>query len=61
MLLTGCPPYSFYSWGQIEQFIQIATVTEPDPQNHALYLKLFALYREIYESLKDKFPVLAGI
>jgi xylulokinase len=51
----------FSDWGEIERFIRIASVTEPNPEDHERYQKLFGLYREIYEALKDKFPVLAGI
>ncbi|NMC79910.1 MAG: FGGY-family carbohydrate kinase [Chloroflexi bacterium] len=50
---------AFKGWGEIEKYIKVAHVTEPNPQNHARYQKLFVLYREIYESLKDKFPRLA--
>lgn len=51
---------AFTSWDQIEPYIKIATVTQPDPANHARYQKMFILYREIYEALKDKFPRLAA-
>jgi xylulokinase len=50
---------AFTRWDQIEQFIKISNVTIPDIEKHARYQKFFALYREIYESLKDKFPRLA--
>ena len=50
---------AFTSWDQIERYIKISNVTIPDVEKHARYLKFFALYREIYESLKDKFPRLA--
>ncbi len=50
---------AFTRWDEIEPYIRIATINQPDPANHARYLKMFALYREIYESLKDKFPRLA--
>jgi xylulokinase len=51
---------AFTQWDQIEPYIKIATVTKPDPENHTRYQKLFALYREIYEALKEKYPRLAA-
>lgn len=47
---------AFSCWDEIEKYIKISTVTEPDLENHLKYQKLFSLYREIYNSLKDKFP-----
>ncbi len=52
---------AFSGWDEIERYIKISTVTTPNLENHARYEKLFVLYREIYESLKDKFPRLAEI
>ena len=52
---------AFRNWDEIERYIEISTVTIPNLENHARYEKLFVLYREIYESLKDKFPRLAEI
>jgi xylulokinase len=52
---------AFQKWEQIEQYISVSMVNEPDMANHALYLQLFGLYREFYESLKDKFPRLVRI
>ncbi|MBN1535558.1 MAG: FGGY-family carbohydrate kinase [Anaerolineales bacterium] len=50
---------AFKRWDEIERYIKISTITEPDPENHIRYQKLFKLYREIYESLKGTFPRLA--
>ncbi len=50
---------AFTRWDEIEHYIRIATISQPDPANHARYQKMFVLYREIYEALKDKFPRLA--
>jgi xylulokinase len=52
---------AFNSWDEIERYIKISTITQPDMKNHIRYQMLFELYREIYESLKDKFPHLAEI
>jgi len=50
---------AFSRWDEIERFIRIATVTEPSFENHLRYMKMFDLYREIYESLRGLFPRLA--
>jgi xylulokinase len=50
---------AFSRWDEIERYIRITSITKPDPANHARYQKMFVLYREIYEALKDKFPRLA--
>ncbi len=47
---------AFSAWDEIERYIKISTVTQPNPENHQRYKKMFILYREIYEALKDKFP-----
>jgi xylulokinase len=52
---------AFKRWDEVERYIKVSTITKPDPENHIRYQKLFVLYREIYESLKDKFPRLAEI
>lgn len=49
----------YNNWNEIEKYIKISNITVPNQENHARYQKLFILYREIYESLKDKFQRLA--
>jgi len=58
--VAGMGVGAFERWDEIERYIVISTVTEPDTERHALYQRQFALYREIYESLKDKYPRLAS-
>jgi len=48
----------FKDWGEIERFIRVSSVTEPDMKNHERYCKLFPVYREIYESLRNIYPKL---
>jgi len=50
---------AFTRWDEIERYIKISTITQPDMEKHVLYQNLFGLYREIYTSLKDVFPRLA--
>jgi xylulokinase len=52
---------AFTNWDEVERYIRVSTVTQPDLKNHQLYQQMFILYREIYESLKDKFPRLEQI
>jgi xylulokinase len=49
---------AFEGWSDIERFIDISRVIEPDMAAHARYQQLFAIYRELYDSLKGKFPAL---
>lgn len=49
----------FHDWGEIERYINISAVTEPDLGRHGRYQQLFGLYREIYQALKDKYPRLS--
>jgi xylulokinase len=49
----------FQDWGEIERYINISAVTEPDPERHKRYQQLFSLYREIYQALKDMYPRLS--
>jgi xylulokinase len=51
----------FSDWGEIERFIRISAVVQPDPERHERYGHYFALYRDLYESLKAKFPPLQQI
>lgn len=58
--VAGMGVGAFRDWGEIERYIEIAAVVEPDPERHVRYQGLFALYREIYEALKDKYPRLTA-
>jgi len=49
----------FGEWEEIERFIQISGIVEPDPSVSSRYETLFEVYREIYERNRDLFPVLA--
>jgi xylulokinase len=50
---------AFKQWDEVERYIKISTITQPNTENHIRYQKLFKLYREIYDSLKDIYPRLA--
>jgi xylulokinase len=54
--VAGMAVGAFTNWNQIHRFIKVAAVTEPNAANTARYERLFQLYREIYEALRDTFP-----
>lgn len=47
---------AFERWEEIERFIRIAAVAEPDPAAHARYEAIYPLFRETYERLRDLYP-----
>jgi len=49
----GC--HVFTDWADIERFIDIAAVVEPDMTAHERYKKLFVIYRNLYESVKNHY------
>ncbi len=49
---------AFQDWNEIEKYIEIAAVTQPDPENHRRYQRLFRIYRQVYENLKCTYPEL---
>lgn len=51
----------FERWDDIERFIEISEVIEPDAGVSALYDERFAVYRELYERNRDLFPRVAGL
>jgi len=48
----------FQDWGEIEKFITIAAVTEPNMEHHRHYRRLYRIYRDLYERLKTLYPEL---
>jgi xylulokinase len=56
--IAGMGTGQFQEWAEIERFIRVSSVVKPNPTAHERYQELFRLYRGIYESLKEKFPVL---
>ena len=51
----------FSDWHEIERFIHIEAVTEPNMEYHVLYQGLFKIYRQVYENLKTTYPDLARL
>lgn len=50
----------FKDWQEIDRFIAVETVIQPDARRHAEYQARFELYRQAYERLKPLFPQLSA-
>jgi len=46
----------FNDWSEIDRFLASAVIDEPNPANTPVYDRGYAVYRELYERLKDLFP-----
>ena len=55
MFVAGMGVGAFDDWGQIERFLKINAVTEPNMENHERYKRLFELYLELYRANKPLF------
>jgi xylulokinase len=45
----------FDAWDEIERFIEIARVIQPNPEHRGLYDEYFSIYRELYQRNQDLF------
>ena len=52
---------AFENWNEIEKFIKIKNITQPNPDAHEKYMQFYPLYRELYETNKENFKTLAKI
>lgn len=57
--VAGMGSGMFTDWGQIDLFLQDRIVDEPDPALASVYDARYVVYRELYERLKDLFPLVA--
>jgi xylulokinase len=48
----------FEEWAEIERFIEVSGIVKPDPGAHQVYLRLFRIYRDLYDSVREKFKAL---
>ncbi len=48
----------FHAWDDIEHFIRVAEIIEPNFRHAALYDRYFAIYRSLYQRNQDLFPQL---
>jgi len=59
--IAGMGAGVFSNWFEIEKFIQLKPPTIPNLENHEKYLKLYEVYRNIYEQNVGNFRKLAKI
>jgi xylulokinase len=55
VFIAGMGAGVFSSWGEIDRFLRVEGVTEPNLDRHARYQALFPLYRELYEANRPLF------
>jgi xylulokinase len=58
--VAGMGTEIFSSWDEIEKYIQISEVIQPDFKNHAVYQDLYKISREIYDRLESVYPKLSN-
>lgn len=59
--VAGMGVGAFSNWDEIEKFIRVQTITEPDMERHEKYKALFELYRELYQTNRQNFRNLATL
>ncbi len=59
--IAGMGAHAFSDWSEIEKFIQLKPPTTPDMERHEKYLRLYQVYRDLYEMNKPNFNKLASI
>ena len=50
-----------YGTGGAKEWAEYIDLTEPSQENHEKYMQYFALYKRIYEHVKDDFKELAEL
>jgi len=59
--VAGMGVGSFADWGEIERYLTVEHVTQPDPEAHERYQQLVALYLDLYPTLQPTFNRLARL
>ena len=59
--IAGMGGQAFSRWEDIEKYIHVAGITQPDMERHTKYKQLFQLYQELYRVNKGNFLQLARI
>ena len=52
---------AFKDWSEIERYLTVESVTEPNPEAHARYQALFEVYLDLYPTLRPTFGRLAEL
>ncbi len=58
-ILAGVATGIFGGYEVVKDWVDYVEPIDPQPANHELYMGLFALYKRVYEHLKDDFVTLA--
>ena len=58
-ILAGVATGAFPDFSVVKQWVEYVEPKDPQPENHALYMELFDLYKNIYDHLKVDFVSLA--
>jgi xylulokinase len=59
--VAGMGVGTFHRWDDISAFAGEGIVREPDSRAHRIYDRAYALYRDIYENLKEDFKLAASL
>lgn len=59
--IAGMGAGVFSGWEEIEKYIHLKPTTIPNPERHEKYTKLFSLYRDLYETNRANFQILASL
>jgi xylulokinase len=57
--ISGMGVGMFDAWADIERFVEISAVVEPDLAAHERYQRLYAVYRDLYTSLEPLYEQLS--
>jgi xylulokinase len=57
--VAGMASGVFDDWAQIDRFLSDPVVNKPNPADAAVYDRRYAVYRELYERVRDLFPQVA--
>jgi xylulokinase len=58
--LAGIGTREIENWDSIKEWLKVTDTAKPNPVNHDRYVKMFAIYRSVYEHLKQDFIDLAA-
>ena len=60
-ILAGVSTGVFKDFSVAKKWVEYIEPMEPDPGTHSLYMEYFALYKSIYEHIKDDYKTLAKL
>jgi xylulokinase len=60
-ILAGVATGVFQDYSVAKEWAEYVEPTEPNPGDHERYMEYFALYKQIYEHVKDDFRELAQL